>query len=179
MSIKNATSERRFSTPGLKPALKTNSNSFSHTKTRLAKSLSPSSSSTNLVRFDTHVEKITFQAEYPTSVRSSSLDRLLTSDVSSHEDDDGFFDVDSMIELVSLTVQAFIAMFFMSKAQTKPEYRSDTRILATLVRYCRTLFSLIIITASFTKSITLTPSYQYRQAWKHRTRVSKRTIRFE
>ncbi|KAI9283787.1 hypothetical protein BC943DRAFT_327054 [Umbelopsis sp. AD052] len=168
--------DRRFSTPGLKPALKTSSTSFSHTKTRLTKSLSPSPSTTNLVRFDTHVEKITFQAEYPTSVRSASLDHTLASE---KMDDDTTLDIGTMMEFVGLAIHAFISMLLSSKAQIKPDHRSDTRTLATLVRYCRTLFSAILITAAFTKSITMTSSYQYRQAWKHRTRLSKRTIRFE
>lgn len=181
MSIQQpSSSDRRFSTPGLKPALKRNSSSFSSTKSQLAKSLSLSSSSANLVRFDTHVEEIVFQAECPASVRSS-VDHQLASDSLTSAEDLGFMaDIGSMMELASLAVQAFMAMFFTSKAQTKAEYRSDTRILTTLVRYCRTLFSIIVLTASFTKRITLTPSYQYRQIWKHRSaRVSKRTIRFE
>jgi hypothetical protein len=176
MLLDNNASNRRFSTPGLKPAIKTSSTSFNHTKTRLTKSLSPSPSTTNLVRFDTHVEKITFQAEYPTSVRSAGLDHLLASE---SMDDDTAFDIGTMMEFVGLAIHAFITMLVSSKAQIKPDHRSDTRTLATLVRYCRTLFSVILITAAFTKSITMTSSYQYRQALKHRTRVSKRTIRFE
>jgi len=187
MSINHASSlaDRRFSTPGLKSALKSsNSSNFNDVKSRLAKSMNPSSSSTNLVRFDTHVEKIIFQAEYPTRVRSwSNLDHPLTSDSVSAAEQDGFLDdVGSMMQLIRFTVQAFTVQAFMAMLfafRTKSEYRGDTRILASLVRYCRTLFSIIVVTASFTQRMTFAPSYQYRRAWKHRARVSKRTIRFE
>lgn len=95
-------------------------------------------------------------------------------------DDDTALNVSNMIELISLVVHAFMTMITMPKAQTKADHGgNDTRTQNVLIRYCRTLFSVIIITASLSKSITLNTPYQYRQALKHRTRVSKRTIRFE
>ncbi|KAJ2961370.1 hypothetical protein NQZ79_g3346 [Umbelopsis isabellina] len=164
------------STPGLKSALKTRS-SFDQARSSLTKSLK---SSPNLVRFDTQVKKITYQAEYPTNKRCTEFDGLSMLDEYGTLDDGSTLDIGNMIELISMVVHAFMTMITMPKAQTKIDHGgNDTRTQNVLIRYCRTLFSIIIVTASLSKSITLNSPYQYRQALKHRTRVSKRTIRFE
>jgi hypothetical protein len=166
----------RFSTPGLKSALKTRS-SFDQVISSWTKSVK---SSQSLVRFDTQVQKITYQAEYPTNERSSGGDQLSVMDeYGSLIDQDSPLDIANLFELLSMVVHAFMAMITMPKAQTQIDNSgNDTRSQNILIRYCRTLFSIIIITASLSKSITVNPSYQYRQALKHRTRVSKSTIRF-
>lgn len=164
------------STPGLKSALKTRS-SFDQARSSLTKSLK---SSPSLVRFDNQVEKITFQAEYPINKRSNESDGLSILDEYGTLDDDTTLDIGNVIELISMFFHAFMTMIAMPKAQTKVDHgANDTRTQNILIRYCRTLFSIIIITASLSKSITFNSSYQYRQALKHRARVSKRTIRFE